>query len=361
MGEEARRLGARLGVRRLRDLVGRTDLLVQAREHDRLDLSPLLAPVRPPAPLPEVTTVRRPLSYLTRVSSQEVLAAAEAGAREVAYEDDRVCSSDRAMGTHLSGEAVRRRPPGADRGPWRASLHLGPGSVPGNGLGAFNAREVELRVEGGSQDGVAKGARGGRIVVLKGENHDGKAVGGCVGKGFGYGAQEGLLIAQGDADSRCGVRLSGADLLVGGRLREPLLDALGFLADRANLKGFAFEYMTAGRAVVLGDPGPWLCSGMTGGVVYCRLDPDLGLTPDALRRRLALGSPAEIEAVGEEGAKDLTELLAAYAAELRRSPLAAGEAEARWVASLLPNLREAFVALRPGHSEPEPSLPTIGD
>ena len=35
---------------------------------------------------------------------------------------------------------------------------------------------------------------------------------------------------------------------------------LGNIASRAHLKGFAFEYMTGGRAVVLGDPGPWICS-----------------------------------------------------------------------------------------------------
>ena len=58
-------------------------------------------------------------------------------------------------------------------------------------------------------------------------------------------------------------------MVVGGEPREPLRDDLGCCADRANLKGFAFEYMTAGRAVVLGDPGPWFCAGQTGGRVYC--------------------------------------------------------------------------------------------
>ena len=47
--------------------------------------------------------------------------------------------------------------------------------------------------------------------------------------------------------------------------------------------------MTNGRALVLGDPGPWICAGMTGGVVYLRHDSNLGLTEQALKRRIAKG------------------------------------------------------------------------
>ena len=48
--------------------------------------------------------------------------------------------------------------------------------------------------------------------------------------------------------------------------------------------------MTNGRALVLGDPGPWICAGMTGGVVYLRRDSNLGLTEQALKRRIAKGA-----------------------------------------------------------------------
>ena len=41
--------------------------------------------------------------------------------------------------------------------------------------------------------------------------------------------------------------------------------------------------MTNGRALVLGDPGSWICAGMTGGVVYLRRDSNLGLTEQALK------------------------------------------------------------------------------
>jgi glutamate synthase (NADPH/NADH) large chain len=49
--------------------------------------------------------------------------------------------------------------------------------------------------------------------------------------------------------------------LIAGEPDGPIADELGGIADRANIKGFAFEYMTSGRAIVLGDIGPWACAG----------------------------------------------------------------------------------------------------
>ncbi len=73
-------------------------------------------------------------------------------------------------------------------------------SVPGNGLGAYNANPVNILVEGGAQDGVAKGIHGGRVIVLKGYNHDGELIDGSVGKSLAYGATGGMVIIQGDAE-----------------------------------------------------------------------------------------------------------------------------------------------------------------
>ena len=111
---------------------------------------------------------------------------------------------------------------------------------------------------------------GGTVSVMKGRNRDGRRVNGSVGKSFAYGAQRGRLFVQGSADSRFCIRLSGADVVLGGEPAEPLDDARGCVVDRANAKGFAFEYMTSGRAVVLGDIGPWACAGNDRGSVYVR-------------------------------------------------------------------------------------------
>jgi len=347
MGREIRILTAKLGFRRTQDLVGRSDLLIQARGLDRLDLAELLLPARAEEHQPfeqEVRIIRKPLNYLTSLISGLVTDAFAKGEERVRYDDDSATSSDRAIGTHLAGAIVRGVAEGRFRPEQRALLQFRRDSIPGNGLAAFSIDRISMRVEGGAQDGVGKSASGGRIVILKGENREGRRVGGTVGKGLAYGAQGGTFLVQGDADSRACIRLSGADVVFGSRITEPLDDARGDIASRANLKGFAFEYMTAGRVVVLGDPGPWICSGMTGGVVYCHLDEAMGLTREALRRRLARGAGVEIRSLDEEDVARVDELLLTYHRELLHSHQ---EEEADAVEEIMAAARNGFVKIVP--------------
>jgi len=327
MGDEVRRLTARLGFRRTQDLVGRTDLLVQVAGRDRVDLSYLLAPAPARTVVPGADgmvydrPLRRPRNHLTTLISQLVMEMVENGESVVSFEDEHITAADRALGTHLAGELIRYR--------WRqngrrkdfkaANLHFYGSSIPGNGLGAFSAEPVSILVEGGAQDGMAKSARGSKVVVLKGLNYKGQWLDGSVGKGFAYGAQEGLFIVQGNADSRACIRLSGANVIIGGEITRPLRDDLGFLGTRANIKGFACEYMTAGRVLILGDPGPWMCAGMTGGVVYLHLQPQLGFDEAAIRRRLAKGARVELRPVTDEDWVAIQGLLHAYGQELMLS------------------------------------------
>jgi len=291
-----------------------------------------------------VRIIRKPLNYLTSLIAQLVGDAFDSGDDRVRYDDDGASSSDRAIGTYLAGTMVRGVSEGRFDGENEALLQFRRDSIPGNGLAAFTIPRITIRIEGGAQDGVGKCARGGKIVILKGENRNGVRVGGAVGKGLAYGAQGGLFLIQGDADSRACIRRSGADVVLGGRLMRPLEDWRGNLAGRANLKGFAFEYMTAGRVVVLGDPGPWLCSGMTGGTVYCRLDPEMGLDRDALRRRVAEGAGVAIRDLEEEDVGGVEELLLAYHRELLHSHQ---DEEAQWVEQAVSDCRGGFVKIVP--------------
>jgi len=347
MAQEIRILTARLGFRRTQELVGRSDLLIQARGKESLDLAGLLA--APVAGISatresEARIIRKPLNYLTSLVSNQVTDAFAMGDERVHYDDDNATSSDRAIGTHLAGAMVRGRQEGRFAATCQALLHFRRDSVPGNGLGAFTIPGIVIRVEGGAQDGVGKSTQGGEIIILKGENRNGVRVGGSVGKGLAYGAQGGRFIIQGDADSRACIRLSGADVVLGGRIRTKVDDSLGNLAGRANLKGFACEYMTAGRVVVLGDPGPWLCSGMTGGTLYCYLDQEMGFDREALRRRLAKGAGVEIRDLEEEDLSQLEELLGRYHAELLHSHQ---EEEADWLADVIARSRSCFVKVQP--------------
>jgi glutamate synthase (NADPH/NADH) large chain len=418
MGEQLKAHVARLGFRRLQDLVGRTDLLAQVRNLEQLDWTEMLAAplewleqqrelaaehnrqpqiVFPLAATPvaisvgetsrRITEEVRPLAVSQalagKVASNGGVALAGNGGsgngREIRYIGEHLGSVDRAVGTHLAG-ALLRDGYGAGpsfarniaargllnlrgvaeseepvRGSETVNLHLNSGSIPGNGLAAFNNREVKIVVEGGAQDGVGKGSLGGQVVILKGKNRRGERVDGSVGKSFAYGAQRGLFIIQGNADSRFGIRLSGADIIVGGEITEPVDDSLGYIGARSNLKGFAFEYMTNGRALVLGDPGPWICSGMTGGVVYLRLQPEMGLDLAALKRRLAKGAKVGMSRLNEADKGNVRELLGYYFKELEES----GQSdEVSRLKALQATPESHFVKVQPVSQQVDPSVST---
>lgn len=127
------------------------------------------------------------------------------------------------------------------------------------------------------------------------------------------------------------------------------------IAARSNLKGFAFEYMTNGRAVVMGDPGPWMCAGMTGGIIYQRIQPELGLDEAAIQRRIAKGASVEILPLDDQGRADLEELLGIYLEELKLS----GQTEAaEKIENVLKDLDASFVRIAPQTLQADQSVAT---
>jgi glutamate synthase (NADPH/NADH) large chain len=144
-------------------------------------------------------------------------------------------------------------------------------------------------------------------------------------------------------------------VVIGGEPAEPLRDELGCVGDRANVKGFAFEYMTAGRAVVLGDPGPWFCAGQTGGRVYLRVNDEWGLDHAALERRRGKGAKIALRPLDAEGVLDVQELLAAYATELRAT---GQESEAERMLALTGDPGAHFVMSVPESEQTDPSIST---
>ncbi|MCC6612059.1 MAG: alpha-hydroxy-acid oxidizing protein [Anaerolineae bacterium] len=322
LGEDIRRWTAALGFTKTQDLVGRVDLVEQISMQDRIDLSALLTPAPAVAQrelLPGVgRRLVRPRNSLTRQITRIIGEHTQNGDRELTYDDEAVMAMDRALGTHLCGAFKRGEIANRDE---LKGVHLSfsNSAVPGNGLGAFLDAPVDILVEGGAQDGVVKCAKGGKLTVLRGLNHNGQRLDGSVGKSFAYGAQGGRFIVQGNADTRACIRFSGADVVFGGEITTPLRDHLGGLAARANLKGYAFEYMTSGRALVLGDPGPWMCAGMSGGVIYQRVHTEMGLDVEAIKRRIARGAKVEIFPLDAQGNEDIRDLLGDYIVTLQQN------------------------------------------
>lgn len=319
IGEEMREITASLGFTRLQDMVGRADLLTQTALKERIDLSPIFesVPMKPRVELePGVgRLLTRPRNSLTRLMSELVLNIISDEEKEITYQDE-VMAFDRALGSHLSGELARN--PELEKRIDRLHLHFGPSSIAGNGFGSWISDKIDLLIEGGAQDGVGKGANGGRIAVMKGLNKDGSRIDGSVGKSFAYGAIKGILIVQGNADTRACIRLSGASVVLGGEITEPV-NGLENIGTRANLKGYTCEYMTAGQVVILGDPGPYAFSGMTGGVVYQMLTPEMGFDREALQKRLARGSNVCLKPLEGDDTRDVRALLGEYCKSLEQT------------------------------------------
>ncbi len=347
LSDDIRKWTARLGFTRTQDLVGRADLLEQIAMHDRIDLSPLLrrAPQNAKRALQPGVGKRlvRPRNTLTIQITSTIAQQVEAGERELTYDDEQVMAMDRALGTHLAGAIKRGDFLNADLVE-AVHLNFSNSAIPGNGLAAFLDAPLDVMVEGGAQDGAAKCSRGGTLTILKGLNHNGQRLDGSVGKSFAYGAQGGRFIVQGNADTRACIRLSGADVIFGGEVNEPLRDELGGLAARSNLKGYACEYMTSGRVMVLGDPGPWMCAGMSGGAIYQRIQPEMNLTVEAIKRRIAEGATVDIFPLDERGTEDVRELLNIYiqTLEVNNQPQAA-----QHLYALLQRPQDHFVKIAP--------------
>ena len=377
MGEEVKQVVASLGYERAQDLVGRYDLLEQMSHHEQIDLAPLITPLEEfldlePIDLPVAEEIAEERAEAGLVVARPIRMEAKQASAQIGALAGEVCSgggtvtnrfpratdaNDRVLGTELAGAIARARI--FDGGPESnddvlADLEFNGGSVAGQGLGAFNSYGVSIRVEGGAQDGVGKAMLGGTIAVLKGKGAKGRRLNGSVGKSFAYGAQRGRLFVQGSADSRFCIRLSGADVVLGGEPEEEIDDSRGCVVNRANAKGFAFEYMTNGRAIVLGDLGPWACAGMTGGRVYVRQNA-FGIDRAAIEARLGEGAKVELRDLDSEGQLDIEDLLSHYASELRAT---GQDDEAGRITALGTDASANFLMIVPHKVQADPSIST---
>ena len=252
IAEEVRDILARLGVRSLDEVIGRTELLKQVSrgaEHlDDLDLNPILAKV-------DATDAERRFSLSTfrnevpdSLDAQMIRDAAAVFSRgekmQLTYS---VRNTHRAVGTRLSAELVARGMTRLADGHVTVRLR---GSA-GQSLGAFMVRGICLEVFGDANDYVGKGLSGGIIIIrpamssklVSQENV-------ILGNTVLYGATSGKLLAAGRAGERFAVRNSGAVVVVEG----------------CGANGC--EYMTGGVAVVLGEVGQNFGAGMTGGMAF---------------------------------------------------------------------------------------------
>ncbi len=260
LADQVREVLAELGFRTLDEAVGHAELLdVSAAVADGrsrgIDLAPLLQVADSDAGLRCTAPARQELSGIL---DARLLVAAEPAlaAGEPVRIDTDVHNIDRAVGTLLGAEVTRRRgPDGLPDGTIRVELT----GTAGQSLGAFLPRGVEITLTGDANDYVGKGLSGGVLAVRPDPDTPvaptdaGRQV--IAGNTIGYGATSGAIYLRGVVGERFGVRNSGALLVCEGA------------------GDHAVEYMTGGRAVILGPTGRNVGAGMSGGMAFL-LDAD---------------------------------------------------------------------------------------
>ncbi|MEZ8910735.1 glutamate synthase large subunit [Vibrio cyclitrophicus] len=253
LADEVRQYLAELGVEKLTDLIGRTDLLEAVQgltaKQSKLDLSSILeAPVSTEGHPLFWTEPNAPFdkAQLNQQILDDVIDAIEKRQSTSLYYN--VINTDRSIGARISGEIAKRY---GNQGMAGSPIKLYLDGTAGQSFAVWNAGGVELYLTGDANDYVGKGMAGGKVVI---KPHQGTAFtcneATIIGNTCLYGATGGKLFAAGTAGERFGVRNSGTVAVIEGA------------GDNA------CEYMTGGIVAILGATGVNFGAGMTGGFAY---------------------------------------------------------------------------------------------
>jgi glutamate synthase (NADPH/NADH) large chain len=249
IAEEVRQYLAELGARTLDEVIGDvTKLRVKPIDDptNDLDLGALLKVVDPEQ---RRQSIKQDHGLDDALDWKFLGGAVDAATRGTDfYFASPVRNVNRAVGT-LTGSAITRALGAKTMRPDQVVIDL-VGSA-GQSFGAFLPAGVTMRLAGDTNDYAGKGLSGGRIVIRPDESatfaSDENIIAGNV---IGYGATSGEIFISGVVGERCGVRNSGATIVVEGT------------GDHAG------EYMTGGTVVILGGIGRNLAAGMSGGTLF---------------------------------------------------------------------------------------------
>ncbi|PUU95484.1 glutamate synthase large subunit [Halanaerobium sp.] len=255
MAEDFRHELAALGFRSVNELVGRVDKLKQDKTRDHwkakgLDYSSIL--YQPEQAKEKAVYCQQEqdhgleksldLRELLELTKESV----ENGFR--LEKDLKIKNTDRVVGTILGSEITKRY--GAE-GLKEDTIQLNFTGSAGQSFAAFLPQGVTFRLKGDSNDYLAKGLSGAKVIVEKSESSKFKAEENIIiGNVAFFGATSGEAYIEGKAGERFCVRNSGVNAVVEG------------------LGDHGCEYMTGGRVVVLGQVGRNFAAGMTGGTAY---------------------------------------------------------------------------------------------
>ena len=256
IAQELREYMAKLGVRTIDEMVGKSDLLKVKEDAKtpmaaKMDLSQIL--YNPYVGEKESVTFSPEKVYdfqLEKTLDEKVLLkklekAVEKGTK--ASLDLKVGNTDRSFGTILGAEITRQHKDGLPED----TITINCTGAGGQSFGAFIPKGLTLRLCGDTNDYYGKGLSGGKLVVFPPKNRGYKAEENIIAGNVAlYGATSGKVFINGVAGERFAVRNSGAYAVVEG------------------VGEHGCEYMTGGRVVVLGKTGKNFAAGMSGGIAY---------------------------------------------------------------------------------------------
>ncbi len=254
MAEELREIMAELGFRTINEMVGRVQFLkvkdnLTNWKAKKVDLSGLLHPVTNAKGLTLYNSEQQDHG-MSEILDWKLLEASKAALEDKTpvFASYDVKNTDRTIGTLLSNEISKIY--GSAALPDNTINIKFKGSA-GQSFGAFTTKGISFELEGEANDYVGKGLSGAQLAIYPAENATFAAADNIiVGNVALYGATSGEVFIHGMAGERFAVRNSGATTVVEG------------------IGDHGCEYMTGGRALILGETGRNFAAGMSGGIAW---------------------------------------------------------------------------------------------
>ncbi len=254
VANDVRAILAKIGVKSLDDIIGRTELIKQKTKANynktkNIDLSRIIADPDPSNLKPRKRVIERnnrvedPIDFelinFFRKSIDELVS------NKIELN---ISTVDRTVGAILSGAIAKKY---GNKGLPDDTINVSFKGIAGQSFGGYLINGVNLNLEGEANDYVGKSMNGGRIAIYPNSSTNFDIQGNSiVGNTVLYGATGGSLFAAGAAGERFCVRNSGALTVVEG------------------VGDHACEYMTGGEVYILGPVGKNLGAGMSGGITY---------------------------------------------------------------------------------------------
>ncbi|MBD3264389.1 MAG: glutamate synthase large subunit [Candidatus Omnitrophica bacterium] len=254
VARELREIMAALGIRKVDEMIGRTDLLevnekMIPHKSGKIDYSRLL--YRPKTGSSSgVYCQKVQVHAIDKVLDRRLIELCSLGLKEAkpVKLKEKIGNGDRTTGAMLSGEVVRRF---GEQGLPEDTIHIKFEGIAGQSFGAWLAKGVVFELEGLANDYVGKGISGGKLIIYPGDDAGYKAEDNIIiGNTTFYGAISGEAYIRGIAGERFCIRNSGLNAVVEG------------------VGDHGCEYMTGGRVLILGKTGRNFAAGMSGGIAY---------------------------------------------------------------------------------------------